>query len=350
MVLCKYVKLCILYCFIVAIMLDAFITAAITAALVGICTQLTQQIVTSVKAVLQRVFLYHDIMIGYESLKELNSTLGRHGIGTSIQLGAYGEVNPGYHLMRYKGSFCIVYLIQDERGHSSSAHIYTLTKRARSVIRDIWSGSHKSVQTIVVSANTICRHIHTGNTTEPKGWQIKAINACLECYRATNGKCTVLISGPQETGKSTLAELLTRALVASVSTIYQPVIGRTIDGYSLTRPGDLVGVVQSGLELISVVKLDEIDIAFEVASLPNEVRCNRPQVECHAQDKATLTTAFDLWEKSPNLIIVATTNVPLKKLLAYPDVATYTRKGRFNLHMQIKGTSLADATVSIRKL
>lgn len=148
----------------------------------------------------------------------------------------------------------------------------------------------------------------------PFVWQ----KECLQMISESENQKSILLCGRQGLGKTSLSFFLGEKLNAQI-----------ILGYNLTSLGTTLNNLWSLSPSISqpvILVLDEIETAFAYAT---RVPMVKDKFRCLAEDKASLNTLFDRFERTPGLYIVATTNISFNEI--YTQYPSFVRRGRFDL-------------------
>lgn len=139
---------------------------------------------------------------------------------------------------------------------------------------------------------------------------------CIQLIKKSNAK-SVLLCGDPGVGKTNVSIFLGKERNAHI-----------VFGYDLTASGvslDTLWRLDPTEDKPVILVLDEIDGAFACAER------NEPSIKYRnlAQNKTAFNSLFDRFERTRNLIILATSNKSMKELEGrYPS---YIRKGRFDL-------------------
>lgn len=156
---------------------------------------------------------------------------------------------------------------------------------------------------------------------EPTEEQSRMVAKIIEGYTKKN-MVSCLIAGKPNCGKSYLGRFLYKELSEmgynNVSVVY---------GISLSTAGMIVCDFIDARSDPQIIILDEIDQTFAKTAIEHTEK--EPECWSLAKDKTSLCNALDRLNHMKDLIIIATTNVPLKEICEkYP---AFTRKGRFDL-------------------
>ena len=159
----------------------------------------------------------------------------------------------------------------------------------------------------------------------PNEWQSAALEEIVGSWRK-NGRASAYVHGEPGTGKSFLAALVANRICKESGS--QVVLVR---GADLTAKGVLVGTFLELSEVRArphVLVLDEFNTAVSSAEDSPE---GMSDARCLAANKTSLLATLDWLAEIPNLVVIATGNVP-------PGVPTthqpYYRPGRFDIHVE----------------
>lgn len=140
---------------------------------------------------------------------------------------------------------------------------------------------------------------------------------CIDQIKNSKKIKSILLTGEPGVGKTNIALFLAKELNAQI-----------VFGYDLTAPGisldNLWRLCPSEKSPVILV-LDEIDGAFSCANGNKRAKNYRSL----AQNKTSLNTLFDRFERTNHLIILGTSNKSFGEL--HHEFPSYIRKGRFDL-------------------
>jgi ATP-dependent 26S proteasome regulatory subunit len=161
----------------------------------------------------------------------------------------------------------------------------------------------------------------------PNEWQSAALGALLGAWRK-NGRASAYGHGEPGSGKSCLAALVAERICRETGS--QVALVRGVD---LTARGVLVGDFLELSEVRArphVLVLDEFNTAVNFAE-KDDADSGMSTNRGLAANKTSLLATLDWLAEIPNLVVIATGNVP-------PGVPTshrpYYRPGRFDLHVE----------------
>jgi Mrp family chromosome partitioning ATPase len=174
------------------------------------------------------------------------------------------------------------------------------------------------------------RTIEDYSCPKPYDDQKEVIDLVLDCYNRQK-HCVVFVSGPPNAGKSFLGILLAKALnglYCKDFTPWYPGDGlRDLYAYcrDLDEPSKHV-----------ILSLDEIDDALHKIS-NGEIERNK-NVMTSVMDKQGWVSMFDDIERGlfPQLLVLMTSNKPLKQLQEELGDESYLRKGRIDLYFTLQ--------------
>jgi Cdc6-like AAA superfamily ATPase len=156
-----------------------------------------------------------------------------------------------------------------------------------------------------------------------KPMQKKIVEQIWNTYQSKN-RASVIISGKVGSGKSSVAMYLYKYITSTTQGVCSAQI---ISGFQPTIKNAMFNFytqyAAQGNPM--VLMLDEFDISTTMAERENSVQ--HTDSTALAENKAVFLEFLDRVNMLENIIMIATTNKPLKSI---PEC--YTRKGRFDLH------------------
>jgi hypothetical protein len=167
---------------------------------------------------------------------------------------------------------------------------------------------------------------YTMPPSKEKPWQTTVINQIMSAY-ATTGRASFLVCGLPGCGKSTLGELVGKRLKGI------GVIPEVVKNIDLTTPNLLLEDAFSKPTPSTpiILMLDEFDGAVKYAErdTAKDKAGNGREAICLANTPTLLLSTLDQLARTQNLIVIATSNLPLEKMRG--DIYTrYTRIGRLD--------------------
>jgi hypothetical protein len=152
--------------------------------------------------------------------------------------------------------------------------------------------------------------------------QTRIINDIMNYYEKKN-TCTVFISGPPGTGKSTIAYLLALKLNARLCINFDP----TLAGFNLQALKNRVNPTKESPLIIAFDEIDEMINSVEKGIAPNEF------IPIWVRNKKTCNDFFDAsnYNINPYVIFILTSNLS-KKQISKKFNPCYLREGRVNVY------------------
>lgn len=232
-------------------------------------------------------------------------------------------------------SFVIKRVFVDPSGRSDSRTTYTVWSTSRKAAMDLSDRSappsprsvtvikYECLAPFAVTTDLHCRELPGDMLPAQKQCAFGILTLCLA--ERKRDRVAVIVSGAPGTGKSSMGYF-----IASILSQAEPgVTPRVVVGFDLCLKGaSLMHILDSEIPAQQpvVLVLDEIDTAFEMADKGDE---SKTDFRCYAQTKTSLCNVLDTLATTPNLYVIATTNVPAEDLKKqYP---AYTRLGRFHV-------------------
>jgi hypothetical protein len=159
-------------------------------------------------------------------------------------------------------------------------------------------------------------------------WQEAAIDTIVCEYRMRD-HASALVCGGMGIGKSTLGELIAVQLKKTLK-----VSPEVIKNFDLTSKGLLL---EDGFDTPTpnspiILMLDEFDTTVDCAENSGQKEGDAREGASLADTPTTLLALLDRLNRTPNLIVIATSNKGVTEM-AGGAYARYTRKGRLDLHI-----------------
>lgn len=221
------------------------------------------------------------------------------------------------------------------RGGSSQKYtVYAIGSAAASAIHERLTGDPRDVVLRYVYAPAPWRSSSVTMRCAPPPrahpWQNRAVRKLFERFR-NQSRATALVCGSMGAGKSTLGELLAVAIKTEMRLI--PEVVKNLD---LTSKGllleDAFDTPTSSSPVI--LMLDEVDATIDHAERAETKEGDKREGASLADTPTSLLAVLDRLNRTPHLVVIATTNKALTAMTA-GGYARYTRKGRLDLRFEV---------------
>jgi hypothetical protein len=254
-----------------------------------------------------------------------------------------GAPTEGWHFVWLKGPM-VVYYSSGRGGSSSSCYsgylIYAPCRATAESLQSIFAiqDTKKQIKIMYVGDENATEIRYAVLRFTPNDWQKAAIASAYKMYKQ-DGHAAILVCGKPGTGKTSLGILLAKHIMTE--TRETPTL---VQNFDITKPGNSISnitVSNNRITCMTIVMLDEFDTAIKHAEGADK-QSNVTKIEIigsakanksHASTPASLLSFLDRFEWLPQVIVIATTNETLETMTT-GAFARYTRKGRFNLHIE----------------
>jgi hypothetical protein len=159
-------------------------------------------------------------------------------------------------------------------------------------------------------------------------WQRKLVEQLVELF-AQGSTASALVCGPPDMGKSEVVSFLCLALAQKYGYPSTRLLG-----VDLCSPGIMMTDFLAGVQYRpgpTVLELPEYDTTIEYALTRRE---RTTEATAIAENKNSLTAALDLFSRTRNLVIVATSNQELGWFEREPSRLPFVRGNRLRVHVE----------------
>lgn len=285
-------------------------------------------------------FLIHlliNVTLIYNSMQRsaLDRYIAKHGWCSTRMFDYSRTPDEGFHIViTHRGMWPTGILVAHKWCDEDGCERYTLYYSGRGVedIRRQVIGDPNAITILNVYVASPTRiSVDSSQLIPPakeKAWQKIVVDQIVSAY-ASHGRASFLVCGYPGCGKSTLGILVAKRLHGV------GVIPEVIANADLTTPGLLLEDLYSRPTVSTpiILMLDEYDCAADYAERDTS-KSNSSGSIALANTPTLLLSTIDQMARTQNLVVIATSNLPLKKMRADP-YARYTRIGRLDMWYEV---------------
>lgn len=208
------------------------------------------------------------------------------------------------------------------------------------IIEEILNGNGDRVRVVnysVINDNLFARSMDKIPLQNIYECQQTIVDYVINAYTTSHTKnITILISGPPNTGKSTVAFWIAQIMKKKLAVNPYLIKGFNVNCAEM-QYHPIINHYSPKNSSPAILLLDEFDIAMKNANVGSD-----KNPTAISANKTNLNNFLDAINDEQFLVTVATTNVPINEI--NNQFAVYCRNGRFNKHFEIQSIDMVTMT------